>query len=133
MRDERGKTMTDNLLQSIMAGAGADREAGSGSELHTTGSEVHTTGSDVHITGSEVHTTGSEVHTAGSVLQRGDKSPGPGYPWRVDSLPHCGRVLIATRDIAPFELVIADSALALVPNDVPVCLGCLGQVTKCLV
>ena len=105
MRDERGKTMTDNLLQSIMAGAGADREAGSG----------------------------SEVHTAGSVLQRGDKSPGPGYPWRVDSLPHCGRVLIATRDIAPFELVLADSALALVPNDVPVCLGCLGQVTKCLV
>ena len=119
MRDERGKTMTDNLLQSIMAGAGADREAGSGSELHTPGSEVHTTG--------------SEVHTAGSVLQRGDKSPGPGYPWRVDSLPHCGRVLIATRDIAPFELVIADSALALVPNDVPVCLGCLGKVTKSLI
>ena len=112
MRDERGKTMTDNLLQSIMAGAGTDREAGSGSELHNTG---------------------SEVHTAGSVLQRGDKSPGPGYPWRVDSLPHCGRVLIATRDIAPFELVIADSALALVPNDVPVCLGCLGKVTECLV
>ena len=105
MRDERGKTMTDNLLQSIMAGAGADREAGSGSEVHTTG----------------------------SVLQTGDRSPGPGYPWRVDSLPHCGRVLIATRDIAPFELVIADSALALVPNDVPVCLGCLGKVTKCLV
>ena len=55
------------------------------------------------------------------------------FPWRVENLPGCGRVLIATRDIAPFELVIADSALALVPNDVPVCLGCLGKVTECLV
>ena len=50
------------------------------------------------------------------------------YPWRVDSLPNCGRVLIATRDIAPFELVLADTALVMAPNDLPVCLGCLGQV-----
>ena len=54
------------------------------------------------------------------------------YPWRVDSLPDCGRVLIATRDIAPFELVLADSAVAMTPNDVPVCLGCLGKVTVTL-
>ena len=51
------------------------------------------------------------------------------YPWRVDSLPNCGRVLIATRDIAPFELVLADTAFVMAPNDLPVCLGCLGQVT----
>ena len=52
------------------------------------------------------------------------------YPWRVDSLPHCGRVLMATRDIAPWELVIADTAVVLAPNDVPVCLGCLNEVTQ---
>ena len=50
------------------------------------------------------------------------------FPWRVESLPDCGRVLTATRDIAPFELVISDTALVLAPNDQPVCLGCLDQV-----
>jgi len=58
------------------------------------------------------------------------------FPWRVESLPHCGRVLTATRDIAPFELLISDTALVLAPNDLPVCLGCLdelppGSVTAC--
>ena len=50
------------------------------------------------------------------------------FPWRVESLPHCGRVLTATRDIAPFELLISDTALVLAPNDLPVCLGCLDEV-----
>ena len=50
------------------------------------------------------------------------------FPWRVESLPGCGRVLTATRDIAPFELLISDTALVLAPNDQPVCLGCLAEV-----
>ena len=49
-------------------------------------------------------------------------------PFTVETLDTWGRVLVATRDIAPWELVLEDTCIATVPNDVPVCLGYLGQV-----
>ena len=49
-------------------------------------------------------------------------------PFTVETLDTWGRVLVATRDIAPWELVLEDTCIATVPNDVPVCLGCLSQV-----
>ena len=45
-------------------------------------------------------------------------------PFTVETLDTWGRVLVATRDIAPWELVLEDTCIANVPNDVPVCLGC---------
>ena len=50
-------------------------------------------------------------------------------PFTVQTLDTFGRVLVAARDISPWELVIDDTCLVLAPNDVPVCLGCLGQLT----
>ena len=44
-------------------------------------------------------------------------------PFTVETLDTWGRVLVATRDIAPWELVLEDTCIATVPNDVPVCLG----------
>ena len=39
-----------------------------------------------------------------------------------------GRVLEAARDIKEGEMVLVDRAVAVVPNDVPVCLGCLTRL-----
>ena len=52
-----------------------------------------------------------------------------GTPFTIQTLDTYGRVLVAARDISPWELVIDDTCLVVAPNDVPVCLGCLGQVT----
>ena len=51
-------------------------------------------------------------------------------PYTISSLPNVGRVLVATNDIQPWELVLEDEALVLAPADVPVCLGCLGQIAE---
>ena len=46
----------------------------------------------------------------------------------IENLDGYGRVMVAARDIAPWELVLEDTCLVVAPNDEPVCLGCLGQV-----
>ena len=52
-----------------------------------------------------------------------------GTPFTIQTLDTFGRVLVAARDISPWELVIDDTCLVIAPNDVPVCLGCLGQLS----
>ena len=47
----------------------------------------------------------------------------------IETLDGYGRVMVASRDILPWELVLEDTCLVMAPNDVPVCLGCLGQVS----
>ena len=37
-------------------------------------------------------------------------------PWNIDRLPVVGRVLVAARDIAPYELILRDSPLVIVPK-----------------
>ena len=37
-------------------------------------------------------------------------------PWSIDRLPIVGRVLLASRDIAPYELILKDSPLVIVPK-----------------
>ena len=37
-------------------------------------------------------------------------------------------MLVAARDIAPWELVVSDTALVTVPLDRPACLGCLAPL-----
>ena len=37
-------------------------------------------------------------------------------PWSIDRLPIVGRVLVASRDIAPYELILKDSPLVIVPK-----------------
>ena len=37
-------------------------------------------------------------------------------PWSIDRLPVVGRVLVAARDIAPYELILRDSPLVIVPK-----------------
>jgi len=49
-------------------------------------------------------------------------------PLKVAELPSVGRVLLAARDILPYEAVLTDTALVLCPDDSPVCVGCLGCV-----
>jgi len=51
-----------------------------------------------------------------------------GDMWEVSSLPGVGRVLVASRDILPWEKVVCDTALVLAPTKHPVCLGCLGPL-----
>ena len=50
------------------------------------------------------------------------------YPWKVSTLPNIGKVLLATRDIRPWEMVLHDSAIITAPTFSPVCLGCLGDI-----
>jgi len=49
-------------------------------------------------------------------------------PWRISDVPGVGRILVATRDIKQWELVLEDRALVTVPDNHPVCLGCLAPV-----
>ena len=48
--------------------------------------------------------------------------------WEVSEDPNIGRILVATRDINPWELVIEDTALVTGPKMKAVCLGCLDPV-----
>ena len=48
--------------------------------------------------------------------------------YNIETVEGMGRVLVAARDIHPWELVIDDTCLVLAPNNYPVCLGCLGEV-----
>ena len=48
--------------------------------------------------------------------------------YNIETVEGMGRVLVAARDIQPWELVIDDTCLVLAPNNYPVCLGCLGEV-----
>ena len=45
--------------------------------------------------------------------------------WEVGEEESVGRMLIAKRDILPWERVLEDRALLQAPMDQPVCLGCL--------
>ena len=49
-------------------------------------------------------------------------------PYRVETVPGYGRVLVSARDLGPWELVLEDTCLVLAPCDTPVCLVCLGEV-----
>ena len=53
------------------------------------------------------------------------------FPYRAGVLPDKGRVLFATRDISPLELVLVDPGTVVGPNykSEPVCLQCLRGVT----
>ena len=53
--------------------------------------------------------------------------------WKVFQIPNIGKVLVATRDIQPWEKVIDDNALITAPTNTPVCLGCLGEVSGAVV
>jgi hypothetical protein len=46
-------------------------------------------------------------------------------PYRVAHRPGVGRVLVAVRDVKPGELAILDRAISVLPENQPVCLGCL--------
>ena len=46
-------------------------------------------------------------------------------PYRVSHRNGIGRILVANRDIRPGELAILDRAAAVLPENQPVCLGCL--------
>ena len=48
--------------------------------------------------------------------------------YNIETVEGMGHVLVAARDIQPWELVIDDTCLVLAPNNYPVCLGCLGEV-----
>ena len=54
-------------------------------------------------------------------------------PWKMSKVANIGRVLVATRDIQPWEKVVEDFALITVPTHRAVCLGCLGDVSGCVV
>ena len=60
------------------------------------------------------------------VIERDQKD---NNPWKVSTLPNIGKVLLATRDIRPWEMVLQDSAIITAPTFSPVCLGCLGDVS----
>jgi len=49
--------------------------------------------------------------------------------WKVVVNPSKGKVLVATRDIKPWERVLQDEALITAPSYSAVCLGCLGPVS----
>ena len=49
--------------------------------------------------------------------------------WKVSTLPNIGKVLLATRDIKPWEKVLEDTALVTAPCNSAACLGCLGAVS----
>ena len=51
-------------------------------------------------------------------------------PYNIETVPGYGRVLVAARDLAPWELVLEDTCLVMAPCDKPVCLACLGEVTS---
>ena len=51
----------------------------------------------------------------------------------MSKVANIGRVLVATRDIQPWEKVVEDFALLTVPTHRAVCLGCLGDVSGCVV
>ena len=51
-------------------------------------------------------------------------------PYNIETVPGYGRVLVAARDLAPWELVLEDTCLVMAPCDTPVCLACLGQVNS---
>ena len=54
------------------------------------------------------------------------------FPFRAGTLPDKGRVLFATRDIRPLELILIDPGTVVGPNykSEPVCLQCLRMVTS---
>ena len=54
------------------------------------------------------------------------------FPYRAGVVPGKGRVLFATRDVAPLELVLVDPGTVVGPNykSEPVCLQCLRSVTS---
>jgi len=62
-------------------------------------------------------------------IQTHQPNPGKCQPWKVAKLPVVGRVLIASRDIRPWEAVLTDTAMVQAPDDSPVCVGCLGAVS----
>ena len=49
--------------------------------------------------------------------------------WKVSTLPTIGKVLLAARDIKPWEKVLEDTALVTAPCNSAACLGCLGAVS----
>ena len=49
-------------------------------------------------------------------------------PYRISQKNGVGRILVAVRDIKPGEFVILDRAAAILPENEPVCLGCLVQL-----
>ena len=63
-------------------------------------------------------------------LHRGSDESDRCLPFRVERLKNVGRVLRATRDIAPGELVFVEHPLTVGPlhDTAPVCLGCFAQV-----
>ena len=54
-------------------------------------------------------------------------------PWKMSKVDNIGRVLVATHDIQPWEKMVEDFALITVPTHRAVCLGCLGDVSGCVV
>lgn len=48
--------------------------------------------------------------------------------WDISHDDRVGRLLVATQDIHPGEIVLEDSCLIEAPDGFPVCLGCLGAV-----
>ena len=67
----------------------------------------------------------------------GKEARGAGALWEEACLPGVGRVLLAARDIAPWERVLEDRAVVVAPTDCRVCLGCLvklgrGEGVPCL-
>ncbi|KAA0203419.1 hypothetical protein HAZT_HAZT011229 [Hyalella azteca] len=51
-------------------------------------------------------------------------------PWKINKCPELGRYFLATRDIAPGELLLSDSPLLIGPKQItePVCLACYRPV-----
>ena len=45
-------------------------------------------------------------------------------PWRVDRQEGVGRIVVASRDIEPWELVMKDTALAVVMESDRTCVSC---------
>ena len=46
----------------------------------------------------------------------------------VDKFLKVGRLLVASRDIRPWEAVIEDNAVVVAPGDHPLCILCLGDL-----
>ena len=48
--------------------------------------------------------------------------------WEISYDEKVGRLLVATQDIEPEEIVLEDTCLIAAPDGFPACLGCLGGV-----
>ena len=49
-------------------------------------------------------------------------------PFRVSHDPYVGNYLVASRDIAPLEVVLTDKPAVVAPQSKPLCLACLREV-----